>query len=173
MSPRQVTKFLSRLRRHPPELRKGGWLAAPASKSRVRDPPRRAWEPPRRQSPRPHPTRAHGPRRPGGRGHLERQARNPASARSPKLTWRLAAASRAACGRGPGGTAVSAGRTAAGRPPASPFTRRPLRAPGERRARVRGGGGGAAWRDSRVGEGGRGRRRLLLHDCLPGCIVGV
>ena len=52
-------------------------------------------------------------------------------------------------------------------PPAAPRPRRAASAGPRRRRR------GAARRDSKVGEGGRGRRRLLLHDCLPGCIVGV
>lgn len=138
----------------------------------VRDPPRRAWAPIS-------PTGASGPRRSGiDSHHPERRAWRPPprSTRSPELTWRLAAASRAACGRGPGGTAGCASQAAAARlalhPPAAP------RPPGgERRARTarvpRRRRRGAGRRDSGVGEGGRGRRRLLLHDCLPGCIVGV
>lgn len=57
-----------------------------------------------------------------------------------------------------------AGRSA---PPGGERRARTARVPRRRRRR------GAGRRDSGVGEGGRGRRRLLLHDCLPGCIVGV
>lgn len=136
-SSRQVTKFLS-----PPELKKlppqePGFETHRGARGRHLGGSRRAPVPPERAVPG-----GRGQRSPGASGAKPRERAQP------KLTWRLAAASRAACGHGPGETAGSAGRAAAGRPPASPFTRRPLRAPGERRARAArvGGGGGAARR---------------------------
>lgn len=123
--------------------------------------------------------RCHRGERPRGGGPWERRARGPASARSPELTWRLAAASRAACGRGPGRAGRRGARAEpppAARPPAR-LALHPPAAPRPGRAASAGSAGpaaaAAARRGSGVGEGGRGRRRLLLHDCLPGCIVGV
>lgn len=141
-SSRRSPSFFPRLPRHLPELRTGGRLAAPAAGTRVRDPPSGAWAPIS-------PTGASGSRRPGiDSHHPERRAWRPPprSTRSPELTWRLAAASRAACGRGPGGTAGCASQAAAARlalhPPAAP---RPPGESGERGQRgSRGGGGGAA-----------------------------